>query len=54
MTNTLTFRNIKQKDLVFVRYKVQVQVQVKFTLEQATKSQKRSRGITLLFLVPRR
>jgi len=29
---------------------VKVKVKVKFTLEQATKAQRRSRGIALLFL----
>jgi len=33
---------------------VKVKVKVKFTLEQATKTQRGSRGITLLFLYPRR
>jgi len=31
-----------------------VNVKVKFTLQQATKAQRRSRGIALLFLLPRR
>jgi hypothetical protein len=36
----------------FIRleFKVKVKVKVKFTLEQATKAQKGSRGISLLFL----
>jgi hypothetical protein len=34
--------------------KVKVNVKLKFTLEQATKAQKGSRGIALLFLEPRR
>jgi hypothetical protein len=34
--------------------KVKVKVKVKFTLEQATKAQRGSRGISLLFLQPRR
>jgi len=50
MTNTLVFRNIKEKDSVFVRYKLQVKG--KFTLEQATKAPRGSRGIDLLFLFP--
>jgi len=34
--------------------KVKVKVKVKFTLEQATKAQRWSKGIALLFLEPRR
>ena len=34
----------------FIKSEVKVKVKVKFTLEQATKVQRGSRGITLLFL----
>jgi len=37
-------------DQGFVYKKVKVKVKVKFTLEQATKAQRGSRGIALLFL----
>jgi len=33
---------------------IKVKVKLKFTLEQATKAQRGSRGIALLFLLPRR
>jgi hypothetical protein len=35
---------------VYVKVKSQTKVKVKFSLEQATKAQKGSRGIALLFL----
>jgi hypothetical protein len=33
-----------------VKVKLKVKVKVKFTVEQATKAQRRSRGIAVLFL----
>jgi hypothetical protein len=40
-------------DLLSKIYEVKVQVKVKFTLEQATKTQRGSRDIALLFPEPR-
>jgi hypothetical protein len=39
---------------VKVKVKVNVKVKVKLTLEHATKAHRRSRGIAVLFLLPRR
>ena len=41
---------IKVKVKVMVKVKVKVRVKVNFSLEQATKTQRGSRGIALLFL----
>ena len=43
-------KHTKARKCRTVYYKVKVKVKVKFTLEQATKAQRWSRGIALLFL----
>jgi len=45
-------RSVARMDIISISYKVKVKVKVKvkFTPEQATKAQRGSRGIALLFL----
>jgi hypothetical protein len=41
---------ITVKYIIYIQYYIKVNVKVKFTLEEATKAQKWSRGIAPLFL----
>jgi hypothetical protein len=47
------FRKMATPSLGAKQYYIKVKVKVKVTLEQATKAQRGSRGIALLFLQPR-